>query len=129
MITATKTQSSGEVVVPRRTKKRNQPEDTVIAKAGPIEKLVQTKAVPVGAVQSTENDDTEKDSEEAKLVHESLKAGRSRKAGVPSSSKRYTPPDETAADRDRRTVFFGNLPIEVAKSQVSQVVSLIFAES
>ena len=49
------------------------------------------------------------------LVHESLRAGPSRTV----SHQRYVPANETSEDRDRRTVFVGNLPVEVAKTKVS----------
>ncbi|ORX36528.1 hypothetical protein BD324DRAFT_629236 [Kockovaella imperatae] len=49
------------------------------------------------------------------LVHESVKAGK----GRDQLAKRYVPPGETPEDRDRRTVFLGNLPIECATSKSS----------
>ena len=49
------------------------------------------------------------------LVHESLKPSKKQKS---NPAKAYVPPNESQADKDRRTIFVGNLPIEVAKSKV-----------
>ncbi len=62
------------------------------------------------------------ESEVGELVHESLKPSASKRDRAPSSSKKYIPPDETHVDRDRRTVFIGNLPIECAKAKVSSSI-------
>ena len=59
------------------------------------------------------------DDSEAELVHESLNPSTSKRVRVKSTAKKYTPANETAADRDRRTIFVGNLPIDVAKTKVS----------
>ena len=48
------------------------------------------------------------------LVHEALKPKKAR-----TSTKRYVPPEESLEDRNRRTVFVGNLPLDVATSKVS----------
>ncbi|CAD6568071.1 MAG: hypothetical protein TREMPRED_004251 [Tremellales sp. Tagirdzhanova-0007] len=53
------------------------------------------------------------------LVHESLQHASSKTKRNPASSKKYTPPDETPSDRDRRTVFVGNLPIEVVQKKAA----------
>ena len=62
------------------------------------------------------------------LVHESLQHASSKTKRNPASSKKYTPPDETPSDRDRRTVFVGNLPIEVVQKKVSLDCSRQVAE-
>ena len=49
------------------------------------------------------------------LVHESVKA-----KGPNHPVKRYVPDSETPTDRNRRTVFVGNLPVTVAQSKVNQ---------
>jgi nucleolar protein 12 len=50
-------------------------------------------------------------------VHESMsKDGRTER---PRARKAFVKPDETKEDRDRRTVFVGNLPVGVAKERVS----------
>lgn len=53
-------------------------------------------------------------------MHETLLPGASMDAGKAKKvkAKRYVPEDETREDRDRRTIFVGNLGVEVAKSKV-----------
>lgn len=78
-----------------------------------------------------EESEEESDVDAALMVHESL-LGKNKKgqaaAPVPegkkskkikSSLEKYTPEGETSGDRDRRTVFVGNLPVEAAKDKVS----------
>jgi nucleolar protein 12 len=73
------------------------------------------------AVEDNLQDSDEADGSELDLMHESLKPGY--KKGKEKASKvKYVPPGETSAYRDRRTVFIGNLPIEVAKSKVSSSI-------
>ncbi|KAF8624390.1 hypothetical protein AX15_005876 [Amanita polypyramis BW_CC] len=50
-----------------------------------------------------------------KIVHESI-----RKSEKPHSKKKYVPPNETVAQRDLRTVFVGNLSVEVVKKRPLQ---------
>lgn len=57
-------------------------------------------------------DESEADEE---LVHESVKPKSKKK----EKAKKYIPINESQADRDRRTIFVGNLSLEVAKSKVS----------
>ncbi|KAL7422726.1 Nucleolar protein 12 [Cryptotrichosporon argae] len=64
--------------------------------------------------QSSDGSDSEGDAGE--LVHESVKAARARRERRGRAQK-YVPAGETAVERDRRTVFVGNLPVEVAKSK------------
>lgn len=67
------------------------------------------------------DDDEEPDSDAvSELLHESLKPKKD-KGKKKASRAKYVPEGETQADRDRRTVFIGNLPLECAKSKVSQV--------
>jgi nucleolar protein 12 len=72
-------------------------------------------------VHSPENDsDTDDEDGEASLsniTHESLKPAASKPK--PSSS-RYVPPNETSSDRNRRTIFLGNLPISLTKTKTQQ---------
>ncbi|WWD16502.1 hypothetical protein CI109_100928 [Kwoniella shandongensis] len=71
-----------------------------------------------GAEQTEEESDSSADSDE-EFVHESVKAKAEKKAAAKKAKAlgKWTPPGETQADRDRRTVFVGNLPIDVAKSK------------
>jgi nucleolar protein 12 len=59
------------------------------------------------------------DGSDVDLTHETLHAGPSKSKRARHRGQKYIPPDESTQDRDRRTVFVGNLPIEVAKSKVS----------
>ncbi|BEJ16135.1 hypothetical protein CspHIS471_0507400 [Cutaneotrichosporon sp. HIS471] len=53
---------------------------------------------------------------EADLVHEALKSPSARRArDNKGQTAKYVPQDESAADRDRRTLFIGNLPISVTE--------------
>lgn len=55
---------------------------------------------------------------DAELVHESLKSPAARKAREnKGQTSKYVPPNESQADRDRRTVFVGNLSLEIAKGK------------
>ncbi|KIL66799.1 hypothetical protein M378DRAFT_74638 [Amanita muscaria Koide BX008] len=70
---------------------------------------------------SSEDDDAGSSFEPSKIVHESLKAKKNlAKDQKSSSKKKYVPPEETTAQRDLRTVFVGNLSVEVAKKKPLQ---------
>lgn len=65
---------------------------------------------------SCSSEDEDDSFEPSKIMHESLqKSNKSQKAGP---KKKYVPQDETAAQRDLRTVFVGNLSVEVVKKRV-----------
>ncbi|WVW80152.1 hypothetical protein I302_102128 [Kwoniella bestiolae CBS 10118] len=74
-------------------------------------------------VTRAESDDEEEAGEEESdddsedMVHESLKAKAEKKTKKGKTLGKYVPPGETQADKDRRTVFVGNLPLECAKSK------------
>lgn len=68
---------------------------------------------------SGEDDDQDGESD---LVHESMKPGfKKGKERVKGPKTKFVPSGETSGDRDRRTIFVGNLPIETAKSKVSRI--------
>ncbi|KAM6494529.1 hypothetical protein JOM56_010890 [Amanita muscaria] len=70
---------------------------------------------------SNEDEDAGSSFEPSKIVHESLKAKKNlAKDQKSSSKKKYVPPEETTAQRDLRTVFVGNLSVEVAKKKPLQ---------
>ncbi|WWC87892.1 uncharacterized protein L201_002790 [Kwoniella dendrophila CBS 6074] len=62
-----------------------------------------------------EDENSEAGSED--MVHESVKAKDEKKAKKGKTLGKYTPPGETSANKDRRTVFVGNLPLECAKNK------------
>jgi len=81
-------------------------------------------AGPSTAVEEEEDNDAELsegseiDTDE-ELVHETTDTTSKRKRKLATKLPKYTPADETSQDRDRRSIFVGNLPIEVTKSKVS----------
>jgi nucleolar protein 12 len=78
-------------------------------------------AGPSKAVEEEDNElseGSEIDTDE-ELVHETTDTTSKRKRKLATKLPKYTPADETSQDRDRRSIFVGNLPIEVTKSKVS----------
>lgn len=72
-----------------------------------------------GTVKSTEEDaasPSSSDDEHSPLVHESLKTGKKKGRSLPA---KFVPSDETADQRNARTIFIGNLPLQVAQKKVS----------
>ncbi|KAF5360334.1 hypothetical protein D9756_005093 [Leucocoprinus leucothites] len=67
-------------------------------------------------------DDAEEVSEDdaSNLVHESLAGKAKSKSKVKSKKQKYVPTDETPARRDQRTVFIGNLSLDVAQKRPLQ---------
>ncbi|OCH91899.1 hypothetical protein OBBRIDRAFT_727978 [Obba rivulosa] len=72
------------------------------------------------ANEDSEDDSSSSDSEgdAPQLVHESVSKGAKKGAG--RKKKRFIPEDETPQRRDARTIFVGNVAIEVAKSRPLQ---------
>lgn len=70
-----------------------------------------------------EQDDAEVGSQvdlDDEFVHESKRGPAGDKAAQKKQKKqKFAPEDESKTDRDRRTIFIGNLPVETAKSKVS----------
>jgi len=67
------------------------------------------------------------DSEEvdpSQLVHESVAKPTGKSSRNPKS--KHVPEDETADQRDRRTIFVGNLSVEVAQKRVRVIILLFF---
>jgi hypothetical protein len=76
-------------------------------------------SVPVAA-EDEDDEDSEaevEDDEDTELVHEAAVKGKAKQKKV--KAQKYVPENESKEDRDRRTIFVGNLPLEVAKSKVS----------
>lgn len=88
------------------------PSEPAIAEptSGPSKKKSKTaKAV---AVKDPLPSDSDSEGDPSELVHETVKPKK-----VKAKSQKYTPPNETPADRERRTIFVGNLPLECAQVQ------------
>jgi nucleolar protein 12 len=66
--------------------------------------------------------DDEDDFNPAALVHESLQHGSSKHG---SAHQKYVPPDETPEQRNARTIFIGNVPIDSLKNRVRRPCSLL----
>lgn len=65
-----------------------------------------------------EDKEKSEDESEEELVHESLKTPAERRRRENQGAAKYVPADETRADRDRRTVFVGNVPVACVKEKV-----------
>ncbi|KAL4251237.1 hypothetical protein ABKN59_006313 [Abortiporus biennis] len=61
--------------------------------------------------------DSDDEGDPSTLVHESLKTGKSKSKGKSKASAKYVPEDETPEQRNSRTIFVGNVSLEVAKSR------------
>ncbi|KAA1474692.1 hypothetical protein DENSPDRAFT_873549 [Dentipellis sp. KUC8613] len=69
---------------------------------------------PAPAENASDSSDDEGDP--SQLVHESVsKSGKAAK--VRTKAPKYVPPEETKEQRDARTIFVGNVPIDVAKNK------------
>ena len=86
-------------------------------------------APTAGPSKAVEEEDEDNDAElsegseidtDEELVHETTDTTSKRKRKLATKLPKYTPADETSQDRDRRSIFVGNLPIELTKSKVSR---------
>lgn len=68
-------------------------------------------------VNDADSESDEEESNPSDLVHESL-TGTSKAKSKHGPKQKYTPPDETPPQRDQRTIFIGNLPLQVAQKRV-----------
>ena len=66
-------------------------------------------------------DGTEEEPDSARLVHESLSTSNEKGKATDGAKTKYAPPGETSEQRNARTVFIGNLPLEVAQTKVCHV--------
>jgi nucleolar protein 12 len=107
-----------------RSTKRQKKASKVLIDSEDEEEVAPTPtAGPSKAVEEEDNDaelseGSEIDTDE-ELVHETTDTTSKRKRKLATKLPKYTPADETSQDRDRRSIFVGNLPIEVTKSKVS----------
>jgi hypothetical protein len=95
--------------VPKKTKKKKdalaEDDSESVAEDGP------------GRASSDSEEDEDEPFDPSTIVHESLQKSKE-KSRKPVSKKKYVPPDETPEQRDFRTVFVGNLSVEVVKKRV-----------
>ena len=65
------------------------------------------------------NDTSDGEEDASQLVHETIVKNVKRdKTRSRHAHHHHVPPDETKEQRDARTIFLGNVPMEVAKSKV-----------
>jgi nucleolar protein 12 len=86
-------------------------------------------AGPSTTVEGEDNDaelseGSEIDTDE-ELIHETTDTTSKRKRKLATKLPKYTPAEESSQDRDRRSIFIGNLPIEVTKSKVRFYPSIL----
>ena len=62
--------------------------------------------------------DSDGEGDPSKLVHESLQKGAQTKGQSRHGKQKFVPSEETPEQRDARTVFVGNVAVEVTKSRV-----------
>ncbi|KIY64162.1 hypothetical protein CYLTODRAFT_381221 [Cylindrobasidium torrendii FP15055 ss-10] len=67
------------------------------------------------AYEKNQQSDSDEEGDPSTLVHESV----TQKSNAPKAKKKTAPPEETTEQRDLRTLFIGNLPVEVAQKKSS----------
>ena len=82
------------------------------------------KQVARGSPRDEEHPNDTSDSEEdaSQLVHETM-VKNAKRDKTRSRHVHHVPPDETKEQRDSRTIFLGNVPMEVAKNKVCPFLS------
>jgi nucleolar protein 12 len=77
------------------------------------------KQAAIGSSKDEEqlNDTSGSEEDASQLVHETM-VKNARRDKTRSRHVHYVPPDETKEQRDARTIFLGNVPMEVAKNKV-----------
>ena len=82
------------------------------------------KAVAAGDdVVSVNQSSGEEDQDAEPPMHEThTSASATKLRSKPRKKAKYVTPGETPAQRDARTIFVGNIPIDVAKSKVRSIV-------
>lgn len=74
------------------------------------EEEASTREVP----DKSEDSGSDDEGDPAKLVHETVSGAKSHKP----TKRKIVPSDETPEQRDLRTIFVGNVPVDVVKSKV-----------
>ncbi|KAI0372262.1 hypothetical protein BV20DRAFT_964390 [Pilatotrama ljubarskyi] len=69
---------------------------------------------------SSSDSDSDDEGDPSKLVHESLLKGGQSKGQSRNGKTKYVPEEESPEQRDARTVFVGNVAVEVTKSRPTQ---------
>ena len=74
---------------------------------------------------SSDSEDSDDEGEPSDLVHESLVKGGQAKGQSRHGKAKFAPSEETPEQRDARTIFVGNVAIEVTKSRVGLPLSVL----
>lgn len=99
----------------KKSRKSKPSEDSGTNQAESSKSAVQDDDVENNEVPDSKHSDEEGDPSE--LVHESLTGGQPKGKGKHVQNK-FTPLEETSEKRDLRTIFVGNVAVEVMKSKV-----------
>ncbi|WWC68629.1 uncharacterized protein I206_102560 [Kwoniella pini CBS 10737] len=91
-------------------------EDEEAAESGDSDKELEPEE---DVADDAEDDEDDEESEPGSddMVHESMKVKADKKEKKAKTLGKYTPPGETSVDKDRRTIFVGNLPLECAQQK------------
>lgn len=117
-------EGNGKRVSKKTTKTENVPESGNEENSGQEEvyerKVRPGKQVASGSSRDEERPNDASDSEEdaSQLIHETMMKNSQRDKTRSRHVQHHVPPDETKEQRDARTIFLGNVPMEVAKSKV-----------
>ena len=65
-----------------------------------------------------DSDESDDEGDPSKMVHESLLKGGAAKDTSRAGKVKHVPTEETTEQRDARTLFIGNVAVEVTKSKV-----------
>ncbi|EIW59245.1 uncharacterized protein TRAVEDRAFT_147166 [Trametes versicolor FP-101664 SS1] len=89
----------------KKSKKRDSPKPTPAAEE---------------EAESSKSDSSDEEGDPSKLVHESLLKGSQTKSQSRHRKAKYVPAEESPEQRDARTVFVGNVAVDVTKSKPMQ---------
>ncbi len=112
----------------RQTKIQSRGNDLKKQKGKDVNLDIENARAPTSAPTSVSDDeceDSEHDEENGRptLLHESL--ANDPKKRTKQKTRKHVPEDETPEMRDRRTIFVGNLPLDVLSKKVNQVFSVL----
>jgi len=123
-------EGKGKRVSKKTTRTEKSPEEIGDEDNAGLEEAYEHKVRPGKQVAKGSSRDEEQlngtsDSEEdaSQLVHETMVKSAQRDKTRSRHVHHYVPPDETKEQRDARTLFLGNVPMEVAKSKVCPLLS------
>ncbi|KAK0202188.1 hypothetical protein DFS33DRAFT_1276945 [Desarmillaria ectypa] len=113
---STSSESGKQSKVPKSIKRQKIVKDTKISADNDDNDELEDAYAKSKEVQTGKGVESESDEDPSKLVHESV-ARSVTSTGRPSQKRKFVPSDETQEQRDLRTIFVGNLSIEVAQKK------------